>query len=61
MMMAGRLETGIEDELKKEIEVPDFMEKPQEKWTEDEQKLAKDYERKKTQVSIFVLKPNFEK
>ena len=52
MMMAGRLETGIEDELKKDIEVPDFMEKPQEKWSEDEQKQAKEYERKRTQVSI---------
>lgn len=51
MMMAGRLETGIEDELKKEIEVPDFMEKTQDKWSEDEQKQAKEFERKKAQVS----------
>ena len=51
MMMAGRLETGIEDELKKEIEVPDFMVKTQDKWSEDEQKQAKEFERKKAQVS----------
>jgi len=49
-MMAGRLETGIEDELKKEIEIPEFMEKPQERWNEEEHKLAKEYERKKAQV-----------
>ena len=54
-MMAGRLETGIEDELKKEIEVPEFMEKPQEKWNEEEHKLAKEYERKKTQVRCKTL------
>ena len=57
MMMAGRLETGIEDELKKEIEVPDFMEKPQDKWSEDEQKQAKEFERKKAEVSRSAVLP----
>ncbi|XP_066933494.1 cilia- and flagella-associated protein 43-like [Clytia hemisphaerica] len=51
MMMAGRLETGIEDELKKEVEVPEFMDKPLERWTEDEHKLAKEYEQKKIELS----------
>ena len=59
MMMAGRLETGIEDELKKEIEVPEFMEKPPERWTEDEHKLAKEYEQKKIEVSNLTATRSF--
>lgn len=50
MMMAGRLETDLEDELKKDIEKPEFMEKPEDKWTEEEQKLAKEYEKSKALV-----------
>ena len=52
MMMAGKLETGLEDELKKDIEQPEFMEKPVEKWTEEEQKLAKEYEKSKAEVTL---------
>ncbi|XP_070541265.1 cilia- and flagella-associated protein 43-like isoform X2 [Ptychodera flava] len=46
MMMGGVLEVKKEDELKKDIPVPAFMSKPQEEWSEDEKKLAQDYERK---------------
>ena len=49
-MMAGRLETNLEEELKEEIEEPDFFVKPQEEWTEDELKLAKEHEKKKELV-----------
>ena len=52
-MMGGVLEVKREDELKKDIPLPgSFMlpvEKgghPPEEWTEDEQRLAKDYERR---------------
>ncbi|XP_064629915.1 cilia- and flagella-associated protein 43-like isoform X2 [Lineus longissimus] len=45
-MMGGVLEVKKEDELKKDVPVPAFMSKPAEEWTEDEQKLAKDYEKK---------------
>ena len=59
MMMAGRLETNIEEELKEEIEEPEFMVKLPEEWSEEEQKLAKEYEKKKTLVSaVFTLKKN---
>ena len=60
MMMAGRLETNLEEELKKDIEKPEFMTKPQGEWSEDEVKLAKEYEKKLAQVFAFVcqlLKP----
>ncbi|XP_057306385.1 cilia- and flagella-associated protein 43-like [Hydractinia symbiolongicarpus] len=51
MMMAGRLETNLEDELKQEIERPEFMNvKPDNEWNEEEQKLAKEYEIKTTQL-----------
>lgn len=47
MMMGGVLEIRKEDELKKDIPIPMFMQqKPENEWNEDEQKLAKDYERK---------------
>ena len=53
MMMAGRLETNLEEELKQEIEEPEFMSKPSEEWSEEEQKLAKEHEKKKQQVSYY--------
>ncbi|KAK3096042.1 hypothetical protein FSP39_022384 [Pinctada imbricata] len=47
MMMGGVLEIKKEDELKKDIPKPPFMLTKEEKdWTEDEQKAAKEYERK---------------
>ncbi|XP_064602614.1 cilia- and flagella-associated protein 43-like isoform X2 [Liolophura sinensis] len=47
MMMGGVLEIKKEDELKKDIPVPAFMSnKKQEDWSEEETKMAKDYERK---------------
>lgn len=54
-MMAGRLETNIEEELKEEIEEPEFMLKPAVEWNEEEQKLAKEHEKKKTQVNIYSI------
>ena len=51
MMMQGRLEANIEDELKKDLVPPDFMtNKPQEEWSEDDQKAAKEFEKKKLQL-----------
>ncbi|XP_033756153.1 cilia- and flagella-associated protein 43-like [Pecten maximus] len=47
MMMGGVLEIKKEDELKKDIPKPAFMSlKEESDWTEDEQKAAKEYERK---------------
>lgn len=47
MMMGGVLEIKKEDELKKDIAIPPFMtNKPQDEWSEEEQKAAKEYERK---------------
>ncbi|PIK58588.1 putative WD repeat-containing protein 96-like [Apostichopus japonicus] len=47
MMMGGVLEIKKEDELKKDVTVPSFMtNKPQDEWSEEEQKAAKEYERK---------------
>ncbi|XP_076460305.1 cilia- and flagella-associated protein 43-like [Babylonia areolata] len=47
MMMGGVLEIRKEDELKKDVPVPLFMQqKAETEWTEDEQKMAKEYERK---------------
>ncbi|XP_025093863.1 LOW QUALITY PROTEIN: cilia- and flagella-associated protein 43-like [Pomacea canaliculata] len=47
MMMGGVLEIRKEDELKKDIPVPLFMQqKESTEWTEEEQKLVKDYERR---------------
>lgn len=52
MMMGGRLESNHEEELRKEIEVPEFMNvKLADEWDEEEQKVAKEYERKVIQVS----------
>ena len=51
--MAGRLETNLEEELKKELEQPEFMSKPQDDWTEDEQKLAKEFEKKQQAVCDY--------
>lgn len=52
-MMGGVLEVKREDELKKDIPLPGAFMLPVEKggrapeeWTEDEQRLAKDYERR---------------
>lgn len=51
MMMQGRLEANPEDELKKDLVPPDFMiNKPQEEWSEEDQKAAKEFERKKQQL-----------
>ncbi|KAM7447734.1 Cilia- and flagella-associated protein 43 [Porites harrisoni] len=51
MMMQGRLEANPEDELKKDLVPPDFIiNKPQEEWSEDDQKAAKEFERKKQQL-----------
>ncbi|XP_031564143.1 cilia- and flagella-associated protein 43-like [Actinia tenebrosa] len=50
MMMQGRLEANLEDELKKDLVPPDFVTgKPQEEWTEEEQKAAKDFEKMEKQ------------
>lgn len=47
MMMGGVLEIKKEDELKKDIPVPAFMkDKDEEDWTEEEQKAAKEYEKR---------------
>lgn len=47
MMMGGVLEIRKEDELKKDIPIPLFMQqKEQTDWTEEEQKMHKEYERK---------------
>lgn len=47
-MMGGVLEIKKEDELKKDVPLPTFMQvgKESEDWTEDEQKVYKEYERK---------------
>ena len=45
-MMKGRLETNVEDELKKDLDTPDFMAKREDEWSEEEQKLAKEFEKK---------------
>lgn len=52
-MMGGVLEVKREDELKKDIPLPGSFMLPVDKggrapeeWTEDEQRLAKDYERR---------------
>ena len=51
MMMQGRLEANIEDELKKDLVPPEFItSKPQEEWSEEEQKAAKEFEKKKQQL-----------
>ncbi|KAL8576297.1 hypothetical protein ACOMHN_006220 [Nucella lapillus] len=47
MMMGGVLEIRKEDELKKDVPIPMFMQqKAETDWSEDEQKQAKEYERK---------------
>ncbi|XP_041368827.1 cilia- and flagella-associated protein 43-like isoform X2 [Gigantopelta aegis] len=47
MMMGGVLEVKKEDELKKDIPKPQFMlNKNESEWTEEEQKLFKEYEKK---------------
>ncbi|KAL4232016.1 Cilia- and flagella-associated protein 43 [Mactra antiquata] len=46
-MMGGVLEIKKEDELKKDVPKPPFMaQKEESDWTEEEQKIAKEYERK---------------
>ncbi|PFX29198.1 cilia- and flagella-associated protein 43-like [Stylophora pistillata] len=51
MMMQGRLEANIEDELKKDLVPPEFIaNKPQDEWSEEEQKAAKEFEKKKQQL-----------
>ena len=51
MMMQGRLEANPEDELKKDLVPPEFItNKSQEEWSEDEQKAAKEFEKKKQQL-----------
>ena len=54
-MMAGRLEANLEEELKKELVKPEFMSKPDSEWTEEEQKAAKEFEKKQQKV-CFVLR-----
>ena len=54
--MAGRLETNLEEELKKELVRPEFMSKPDSEWTEEEQKAAKEFEKKQLKVSFVFLK-----
>lgn len=51
--MAGRLETTLEEELKKDVVKPEFMLKPDSEWTEEEQKAAKDFEKKEQKVCII--------
>ncbi|KAK7108965.1 cilia- and flagella-associated protein 43-like isoform X2 [Littorina saxatilis] len=47
MMMGGVLEIRKEDELKKDVPIPLFMQQKEEAdWSEDEHKLVKEYERK---------------
>lgn len=53
--MAGRLETNLEEELKKELVKPEFMSKPDSEWTEEEQKAAKEFEKKEQKVVILYL------
>lgn len=50
-MMKGKLETNPEDELKKDLEKPEFLvSKRQEEWSEEEQKLAKEFEKKEQEL-----------
>lgn len=45
--MGGVLEIKKEDELKKDVPIPSFIQnKEQSDWTEEEQKIFKEYERK---------------
>ncbi|XP_065649701.1 cilia- and flagella-associated protein 43 isoform X4 [Hydra vulgaris] len=47
VMMGGRLEASYEMELNYDIQKPSFMEKPEIEWSDEECKLAKEYEKKK--------------
>ena len=49
-MMKGRLEANPEDELKKDLDKPEFMIKAVEEWNEEEQKLAKEFEKKEQEL-----------
>lgn len=45
--MGGVLEIKKEDELKKDVPIPSFIQnKPQEDWSEEEHKIFKEYEAK---------------
>ncbi len=52
--MAGRLEANLEEELKKELVKPEFMEKPASEWTDEEQKAAKEFEKKEQRVILLL-------
>ena len=54
-MMAGRLEANLEEELKKELVKPEFMLMPDSEWTEEEQKAAKDFEKKQQKVRFALF------
>ena len=46
-MMNGVLEIRKEDELKKDVPRPGFMDKkPEEEWSDDEKRMAEDYKQK---------------
>ena len=49
-MMKGKLEANPEDELKKDLEKPEFMSKVVEEWSEEEHKLAKEFEKKEQEL-----------
>ena len=53
--MAGRLEANPEEELKKELVKPEFMSKPATEWNEEEQKAAKEFEKKEQKVLLLHL------
>ena len=49
-MMKGVLEANPEDELKKDLERPEILKKPEEEWGEDEVRVAKEFEKKEQEL-----------
>ncbi|XP_066535952.1 cilia- and flagella-associated protein 43 [Hoplias malabaricus] len=50
-MMGGVLEVKKEDILRTEVPQPEFMDKPELQWTEEEKKIFKEYEKKIKELS----------
>ena len=49
-MMKGVLEANPEDELKKDLERPEVLKKPEEEWGEEEVRVAKEFEKKEQEL-----------
>lgn len=49
-MMKGVLEANPEEELKKDLERPEVLKKPEEEWGEDEHRVAKEFEKKEQEL-----------